>query len=149
MWTTDLHSRFKAAVKALGLETAKPKTILKLMNVEGLTKANIKSHLQKYRCSMQKKAVQAAGKEGGGDGPTAKLQPNGELAWRHGYGSRIRKAEPTASGAPHSSRAPARPSTVRSRCTRPRFMAAGRTRPSFRDWKGLLGWCAFVSCSGR
>lgn len=56
MWTADLHARFEAAVNALGLDHAKPKTILKLMNVEDLTKANIKSHLQKYRCSMQKKA---------------------------------------------------------------------------------------------
>jgi len=56
VWTTDLHARFEAAVNALGLDHAKPKTILKLMNVDDLTKANIKSHLQKYRCSMQKKA---------------------------------------------------------------------------------------------
>ena len=34
------------------------------MNVDGLTKANIKSHLQKYRCLMQKKA-QAARQNGG------------------------------------------------------------------------------------
>ena len=59
VWTADLHSRFEAAVNALGLDNAKPKSILKLMNVEGLTKANIKSHLQKYRCLMQKKAQAA------------------------------------------------------------------------------------------
>ena len=59
VWTADLHSRFEAAVNALGLDNAKPKSILKLMNVDGLTKANIKSHLQKYRCLMQKKAQQA------------------------------------------------------------------------------------------
>ena len=44
VWTADLHSRFEAAVNALGLDNAKPKSILKLMNVDGLTKANIKSH---------------------------------------------------------------------------------------------------------
>jgi hypothetical protein len=41
------------------------------MNVDGLTKANIKSHLQKYRCSMQKKAAQvqaAKDSEGSGSG---------------------------------------------------------------------------------
>ena len=59
VWTADLHSRFEAAVNALGLDNAKPKSILKLMNVDGLTKANIKSHLQKYRCLMQKKAQAA------------------------------------------------------------------------------------------
>lgn len=57
VWTTDLHSRFEAAVNTLGLDNAKPKSILRLMNVNDLTKANIKSHLQKYRCLMQKKAV--------------------------------------------------------------------------------------------
>ena len=76
VWTADLHSRFEAAVNALGLDNAKPKSILKLMNVDGLTKANIKSHLQKYRCLMQKKAQQArangqpapTGSGGGGGG---------------------------------------------------------------------------------
>eukprot|EP00316_Scyphosphaera_apsteinii_P023282 CAMPEP_0119300156 /NCGR_PEP_ID=MMETSP1333-20130426/2148_1 /TAXON_ID=418940 /ORGANISM="Scyphosphaera apsteinii, Strain RCC1455" /LENGTH=570 /DNA_ID=CAMNT_0007301833 /DNA_START=52 /DNA_END=1764 /DNA_ORIENTATION=- len=57
VWTSDLHSRFEAACNQLGLDNAKPKSILKLMNVEGLTKANIKSHLQKYRCMVQKRAA--------------------------------------------------------------------------------------------
>ena len=60
MWTPDLHSRFEAAVNALGLDNAKPKSILRLMNVDGLTKANIKSHLQKYRLHMQKQATERA-----------------------------------------------------------------------------------------
>jgi len=30
VWTADLHSRFEAAVNALGLDNAKPKSILKL-----------------------------------------------------------------------------------------------------------------------
>jgi len=68
VWTADLHSRFEAAVNALGLDNAKPKSILKLMNVEGLTKANIKSHLQKYRCLMQKKAQ---ARTNGGGMPTS------------------------------------------------------------------------------
>merc|ERR1719181_240503 len=59
VWSPELHSRFEAAVNALGLDAAKPKSILRLMNVEGLTKANIKSHLQKYRCLMQKQASNA------------------------------------------------------------------------------------------
>merc|ERR1719183_390225 len=57
VWSPELHSRFEAAVNALGLDAAKSKSILRLMNVEGLTKANIKSHLQKYRCLMQKRAA--------------------------------------------------------------------------------------------
>jgi len=55
VWTPDLHARFEAACNILGLDNAKPKSILRLMNVEGLTKANIKSHLQKYRCMVQKR----------------------------------------------------------------------------------------------
>jgi len=43
------------------------------MNVEGLTKANIKSHLQKYRCMMQKRSAADAG-AGMQDGPLAKVQ---------------------------------------------------------------------------
>lgn len=60
VWTPELHQRFEAAVNALGLDVAKPKNILKLMNVDGLTKVNIKSHLQKYRCLMAKRASEAA-----------------------------------------------------------------------------------------
>ena len=45
-------TRTSPALKCVheGARTAKPKSILKLMNVDGVTKANIKSHLQKYRC---------------------------------------------------------------------------------------------------
>jgi SHAQKYF class myb-like DNA-binding protein len=66
VWTPELHQRFEAAVNALGLDIAKPKTILKLMNVDGLTKANIKSHLQKYRCMMAKRSTDSGGKGGEG-----------------------------------------------------------------------------------
>jgi len=64
VWTSELHQRFEQACNTLGLDNAKPKSILRLMNVEGLTKANIKSHLQKYRCMVQKR--QAAEAAGGG-----------------------------------------------------------------------------------
>ena len=57
VWTPELHSAFVAAVSTLGLDNAKPKSILRLMNVDGLTKANIKSHLQKYRLLLQKRAA--------------------------------------------------------------------------------------------
>ena len=55
---THTH-RFESACNQLGLDNAKPKSILKLMDVDGLTKANIKSHLQKYRCMMNKRSAEA------------------------------------------------------------------------------------------
>ncbi|EOD12938.1 hypothetical protein EMIHUDRAFT_213196 [Emiliania huxleyi CCMP1516] len=57
VWTPELHAQ--AACNTLGLDNAKPKSILKLMDVDGLTKANIKSHLQKYRCMMNKRSAEA------------------------------------------------------------------------------------------
>ncbi|XP_059316432.1 protein PHOSPHATE STARVATION RESPONSE 3-like isoform X2 [Lycium ferocissimum] len=49
-WTDDLHKQFSECVYQLGgAKKATPKAILKLMNCDGLTISNIKSHLQKYR----------------------------------------------------------------------------------------------------
>ncbi|XP_071726395.1 two-component response regulator-like APRR2 isoform X2 [Rutidosis leptorrhynchoides] len=48
-WTTELHKKFVQAVEQLGVDQAIPSRILELMNVEGLTRHNIASHLQKYR----------------------------------------------------------------------------------------------------
>jgi len=73
VWTPDLHSRFESACNQLGLDNAKPKSILKLMDVDGLTKANIKSHLQKYRCMMQKRSASEASVGGSGGAPPAKV----------------------------------------------------------------------------
>ena len=67
VWTAELHSKFERACEHLGLDSAKPKTILRHMDVEGLTKANIKSHLQKYRCMMQKRHGTVGAMDGGGD----------------------------------------------------------------------------------
>jgi len=63
VWTADLHQRFEAAVKSLGIDHAKPQAISQLMNCEGEgapTRQNIKSHLQKYRLLMQKRARQTS-----------------------------------------------------------------------------------------
>ncbi|KAE8691413.1 Two-component response regulator ARR1 [Hibiscus syriacus] len=46
VWSVDLHRKFVAAVNHLGLDRAVPKKILDLMNVEGITRENVASHLQ-------------------------------------------------------------------------------------------------------
>ena len=74
MWTAELHHRFEAAVNTLGIDHAKPQAISQLMNCEGEgapTRQNIKSHLQKYRLLMQKRARQQATNQGVGAGGAA------------------------------------------------------------------------------
>ena len=57
VWTPSLHRCFCAAVEKLGSERAKPQAILQLMDVEGVTARNVKSHLQKYRLRLAKQAA--------------------------------------------------------------------------------------------
>ncbi|GJT74788.1 two-component response regulator ARR12-like protein [Tanacetum coccineum] len=54
VWFIELHRKFIAAVNSLGIEKAVPKRILDLMNVEGLTRENVASHLQKYRLYLKR-----------------------------------------------------------------------------------------------
>ncbi|XP_078438589.1 transcription factor MYBC1-like [Wolffia australiana] len=54
VWTPPLHKRFVDAVAHLGVKNAVPKTIMQLMNVEGLTRENVASHLQKYRLYLKR-----------------------------------------------------------------------------------------------
>ncbi|PWZ34459.1 Transcription factor BOA [Zea mays] len=60
-WTPELHNRFVAAVEHLGDKGAVPKAIVRLMNVEGLTRENVASHLQKYRIYLKQQARSPAG----------------------------------------------------------------------------------------
>ncbi|KAL6577695.1 transcription factor [Orobanche minor] len=49
-WSSELHKRFLQALHQLGgSHIATPKQIRELMNVDGLTNDEVKSHLQKYR----------------------------------------------------------------------------------------------------
>ncbi|KAL2342419.1 hypothetical protein Fmac_003704 [Flemingia macrophylla] len=52
IWTLDLHRQFVKAVKQIGDE-AVPKKILEVMNIPGLTRDNVASHLQKYRTYLK------------------------------------------------------------------------------------------------
>nr|QUV77618.1 two-component response regulator ARR0 [Lilium lancifolium] len=54
VWSIELHRKFVAAVNQIGLDKAVPKRILDLMNVEGLTRENVASHLQKYRLYLKR-----------------------------------------------------------------------------------------------
>lgn len=60
IWSQELHNRFLNALSHLGLKKAVPKSILGLMNVEGMTRENIASHLQKYRIYLKKMGGYAA-----------------------------------------------------------------------------------------
>ncbi|KAJ7975658.1 Two-component response regulator like [Quillaja saponaria] len=56
VWTNSLHNRFLMAIRHTGLDRAVPKRILEFMNVPGLTRENVASHLQKYRIFLRKVA---------------------------------------------------------------------------------------------
>ncbi|KAK4788906.1 hypothetical protein SAY86_020225 [Trapa natans] len=62
VWTPQLHKRFVDVVAHLGIKNAVPKTIMQLMNVDGLTRENVASHLQKYRLYL--KRMQGLSSEG-------------------------------------------------------------------------------------
>lgn len=54
VWSVELHQQFVAAVNQLGIDKAVPKRILELMNVPGLTRENVASHLQKFRLYLKR-----------------------------------------------------------------------------------------------
>eukprot|EP00239_Pterosperma_sp_CCMP1384_P008075 CAMPEP_0197858458 /NCGR_PEP_ID=MMETSP1438-20131217/32276_1 /TAXON_ID=1461541 /ORGANISM="Pterosperma sp., Strain CCMP1384" /LENGTH=427 /DNA_ID=CAMNT_0043474627 /DNA_START=138 /DNA_END=1424 /DNA_ORIENTATION=- len=56
VWSVVLHQKFVTAVNTLGVDKAVPKRILDLMNVSGLTRENVASHLQKYRLYLKRLA---------------------------------------------------------------------------------------------
>ncbi|KAK7307734.1 hypothetical protein VNO77_41056 [Canavalia gladiata] len=55
-WTPELHKKFVKSVEQLGIDQAIPSRILELMKVDGLTRHNVASHLQKYRMHKKQSA---------------------------------------------------------------------------------------------
>lgn len=64
VWSVELHQQFVSAVNQLGIDKAVPKRILELMNVPGLTRENVASHLQKFRLYL-KRLSGVGGQQGG------------------------------------------------------------------------------------
>ncbi|QDZ19401.1 HTH myb-type domain-containing protein [Chloropicon primus] len=60
IWTRQLHERFVEAVNKMGVDQAVPKAIMQSMNVKGITRENVASHLQKYRAQLKKRSAEAA-----------------------------------------------------------------------------------------
>ncbi|KAF5750309.1 transcription factor PCL1-like [Tripterygium wilfordii] len=67
VWTPQLHKRFVDAVAHLGIKNAVPKTIMQLMSVDGLTRENVASHLQKYRLYLKRMQGLSTGGGAGGN----------------------------------------------------------------------------------
>ncbi|GMH15295.1 hypothetical protein Nepgr_017136 [Nepenthes gracilis] len=56
-WTSGLHQRFIEAVNQLGgADKATPKSLMRLMEIPGLTLYHLKSHLQKYRLGKNQRS---------------------------------------------------------------------------------------------
>lgn len=53
-WSAPLHQKFVMAVNELGIDQAAPKKILDKMDVAGLTREQVSSHLQKYRLYLKR-----------------------------------------------------------------------------------------------
>ncbi|KAK1376241.1 HTH myb-type domain-containing protein [Heracleum sosnowskyi] len=54
IWTGEMHQKFLDAIAQIGHDRAFPKKIVEVMNVPGLTRENVASHLQKYRICLKK-----------------------------------------------------------------------------------------------
>ncbi|XP_008241541.1 PREDICTED: uncharacterized protein LOC103339953 [Prunus mume] len=65
-WSPELHRRFIESLQQLGgTQVATPKQIRELMQVDGLTNDEVKSHLQKYRLHVRKLPASSAAKGNG------------------------------------------------------------------------------------
>ncbi|KAF8055757.1 Fam91a1 [Scenedesmus sp. PABB004] len=78
VWTPALHKTFEAAVAKLGLDKAVPKTIMQIMGVEGLTRENVASHLQKYRLQLKRGDGGASSKAAAAQAAEPAAEPAGD-----------------------------------------------------------------------
>ncbi|XP_022899654.1 transcription factor MYBC1-like [Olea europaea var. sylvestris] len=79
VWTPQLHKRFVDAVAHLGIKNAVPKTIMQLMSVDGLTRENVASHLQKYRLYLKRMQGISSNGSGGVGGSNVSVDPTDHL----------------------------------------------------------------------
>ncbi|WJX48445.1 hypothetical protein P8452_35005 [Trifolium repens] len=54
VWSPELHEKFVSIVTELNIDRVTPKKILERMNVTGLTRRHVASHLQKFRLSLKR-----------------------------------------------------------------------------------------------
>ncbi|XP_062228950.1 two-component response regulator ORR26-like isoform X2 [Phragmites australis] len=100
VWSVDLHQKFVNAVNQIGFDKVGPKKILDLMNIPGLTRENVASHLQKYRLYLsrlqkqnEERIMGAARQDFSHKGPSDNLnlrssfqeQPGSVAGYQHGY----------------------------------------------------------------
>lgn len=89
VWSAELHQQFVTAVNQLGIDKAVPKRILDLMGVQGLTRENVASHLQKYRLYLKRlQGVNSGGAPGGGPGFMSPIAVDGTMV-QGGPGGRV------------------------------------------------------------
>lgn len=85
VWTPQLHKRFVDVIEHLGIDKAVPKTIMEMMNVEGLTRENVASHLQKYRLYLKRMEGLSSDSHSGSrrDSPLFECDGFGSMAMQH------------------------------------------------------------------
>ncbi|KAH0462908.1 hypothetical protein IEQ34_007490 [Dendrobium chrysotoxum] len=57
-WTPELHAKFINAVNRLGIDNVVPMKILDIMDILGLTRENVTSHLQKYKKGLKRNIIE-------------------------------------------------------------------------------------------
>ncbi|KAG9444505.1 hypothetical protein H6P81_015845 [Aristolochia fimbriata] len=85
VWSVELHQQFVSAVNQLGIDKAVPKRILELMNVPGLTRENVASHLQKFRLYLKRLSGVAQQQGGIPNSFCSSVEPNSKPGSLRGF----------------------------------------------------------------